>query len=200
MPPELILHIAAGGVSLLAGTLAVSSRKGGKIHRLAGKVFYLAMLLVVASALFISLKTNNTFLFCIGIFSLYQNVSGRRVLRNKTMRPKLVDFLITLLGLSNGAFMIYTGNIVLMVFGGISVFLALSDIRTFSAVLSGKSLPPSAWLRKHIGMMLGAYIATITAFLVVNITNVEPAWLIWLAPTFILIPIMLYHFRKVGGK
>ncbi len=115
------------------------------------------------------------------------------------MRPKLVDFLITLLGLSNGAFMIYTGNIVLMVFGGISVFLALSDIRTYSAVLSGKSLPPTAWLRKHIGMMLGAYIATITAFLVVNITNVEPAWLIWLAPTFILIPIMLYHFRKVGG-
>jgi hypothetical protein len=41
-----------------------------------------------------------------------------------------------------------------------------------------------SWLIKHISMIGGAYIATLTAFLVTNV-NFSPAWVIWLAPTII---------------
>ncbi|MBC7922645.1 MAG: hypothetical protein H7Z75_16310, partial [Ferruginibacter sp.] len=37
------------------------------------------------------------------------------------------------------------------------------------------------WLRMHIERMGGAYIATVTAFLVVNV-RVEPAFIPWLLP------------------
>ena len=47
----LILHILAGTVSLLAGTLAMSVRKGGRLHRASGNVFTVAVLVLASSAL-----------------------------------------------------------------------------------------------------------------------------------------------------
>ena len=49
-------------------------------------------------------------------------------------------------------------------------------------------------------MMMGAYIGAITAFLVVNIHDFEPAWLIWLLPTFILVPLMRFWTWKYAKK
>jgi uncharacterized membrane protein len=40
----LILHILAGSIGLLAGTVAMSVRKGGNLHRAFGNVFTVAML------------------------------------------------------------------------------------------------------------------------------------------------------------
>jgi uncharacterized membrane protein len=42
--PVLIIHIAAGGLGLLSGTAALSVRKGERLHRAFGTVFFLSML------------------------------------------------------------------------------------------------------------------------------------------------------------
>src|ERR1700681_4437644 len=49
--PLLILHILAGSVGLLTGTVAMAVRKGGKLHRASGNVFTVAMLTLATSAL-----------------------------------------------------------------------------------------------------------------------------------------------------
>jgi uncharacterized membrane protein len=49
--PLLILHIVAGTVGLLAGTFAMSVRKGGRLHRAFGNIFTVAMLTLASSAL-----------------------------------------------------------------------------------------------------------------------------------------------------
>jgi uncharacterized membrane protein len=49
--PLLILHIVAGTVGLLAGTFAMSVRKGGRLHRASGNIFTVAMLTLASSAL-----------------------------------------------------------------------------------------------------------------------------------------------------
>ena len=46
----LVMHVAAGAVALLAGTVAVCVRKGGRWHRAAGKWFTTSMLLMASSA------------------------------------------------------------------------------------------------------------------------------------------------------
>jgi uncharacterized membrane protein len=49
--PLLILHILGGTVGLLAGTFAMSVRKGGRKHRASGNVFTIAMLTLASSGL-----------------------------------------------------------------------------------------------------------------------------------------------------
>ena len=54
MTPALILHIGAGGVGLVAGAVAAGARKGERLHRLAGDVFFVAMLTMSAMALYLA--------------------------------------------------------------------------------------------------------------------------------------------------
>jgi hypothetical protein len=67
-----IIHIAAGAVSLVAGTTAVIARKGGYLHRKAGTVFVASMMLVGVFAIYLGFtvpgQLANVF---IGIFASY---------------------------------------------------------------------------------------------------------------------------------
>src|SRR5438105_13557718 len=49
-PPILIIHICAGVVGVLSGAAAMSFRKGSRPHRIAGNVFFVAMLVMGSSA------------------------------------------------------------------------------------------------------------------------------------------------------
>ncbi len=45
--PLLILHILAGSIALLTGTVAMAVRKGGKLHRASGNVFTVAFAIAI---------------------------------------------------------------------------------------------------------------------------------------------------------
>jgi uncharacterized membrane protein len=196
----LVLHIVSGFLALGAGLMAILSKKGQRVHRLTGRMFFYLMLSVAFTALVLSVIKLNLFLLLIAGFAFYQNVSGYRSVKNKSLRPAWIDWAITVTGLVTGICMVLTLNIVLLVFGGISLFLVGLDLFTYKTVLSGRTVPRLAWLSRHIGMMMGAYIATVTAFVVENVQNAEPAWLPWLAPTMIGVPLMRYWDWKFTKK
>lgn len=200
MDTPLILHIISGFTALACGTLSMIFKKGSLFHRNSGKVFHLAMHGVVLSALWISVSKWNVFLMTIAVFAFYQNIGGWRSIKNKSLKPSLSDYLLMIVGFANGVIMVSTSNVVLLVFGTIQLLLVVSDVRLYFKLYKKVALPPLAWLQRHIGMMMGAYIATITAFLVTNFRNVEPGWLLWLAPTFILVPLMQYWTRKYAKR
>ena len=196
----LCLHILSGFLALLCGCVSVISKKGGKLHRNSGKVFFYSMLAVCFTSVYIAIVKDNTFLLSIGIFSFYLNYFGYMAIRDKSLRPKPLDWLVLLAAAVNSFFMVYSMNTVLMVFGAMCFFGIIQDLRTSIAVLQGKPLAKLMWLRRHIGMMMGAFIATTTAFLVVNMAFFAPlhlpAWFAWLLPTFILLPLIVYFTRK----
>ena len=192
----LILHIVSGFTALTFGFIAIISKKGQRAHLLTGRVFYYAMLSIAFSAVVLSSFRLNIFLLLIAFFALFNNVSGYRSIRNKGLRPTAFDWAVTATGLVTGIIMISTFNIVLLVFGGLSLMLAINEIRASVLILRGKEAPKFAWLIKHIGMMMGAYIATFTAFVVVNIDFIQPEWIPWLAPTALGVPLLVYWQRK----
>lgn len=51
----LLVHILAGGLGLVLGTVALSARKGGPVHRKSGVLFVCAMLAMCASGLALAL-------------------------------------------------------------------------------------------------------------------------------------------------
>ena len=195
----LVLHIAAGFTALLMGTAIMFLRKGGPVHRKAGRIFFVSLIAVSFSAFTLSLIRPNPFLFMIGAFTLYQGLSGYRSVKYRMEHTGLWDILITLLGAVNAVAMCLSGQVVLMVFGGISAYLVYGDIRLYALTLRNLPVPRMKWLQRHIGHMIGSYIATITAFLVVNFSSSSLGMFVWFAPTVVLVPLIFVWTRKYAG-
>ncbi len=209
----LIFHIICGAIALLTGLIAIITPKGGSIHLLTGKIFYWAMLLVGGSSFILATLKFNPFLLAIGIFSLYMVISGRRALFYyrliENYKPTLVDKLPLYIGLLTGLFMIIypiymimfhqtEGIFILIIFGAILLLMVYNDLKIF---YNNPVFVPynRKWIIKHIGMMLGTYIATTTAFLV-NVVHFNPPWVLWLSPTLVGILLIRYFNKQWKAK
>jgi uncharacterized membrane protein len=207
------LHIAGGFSGLLSGTIAIAAKKGSKPHKIAGKIFFWGMLGASIAALVLSNLPSheNIFLFAVGGFTLYMICSGYRIVflkrQFKTSAPafSLMDYLISLFGFGFGLFLVYLaavnifkGNnfgLVPGVFGLICLNYARMD---FKMLFQKKSLK-EIWMPNHITRMMGAMIASYTAFLVVNV-KMQPAWVLWLLPTLIGSGLITYYLRRFAPK
>jgi len=208
----LVVHILAGVIALLAGLAAIVTTKGGRRHNQAGRLYVRTMAIVVVTALPLAAWTDNWFLFSIAIFSGYLVFAGARVIQRRRAQLEAytpTDWLGHGTMLVAGAAMIGTGSWqiasgtvglapVLIVFGVIGGLLALGAIL--------ESRRPAAdcqpWFQQHIVFMGGAYIATVTATITVNLTMV-PALIRWLGPTAIGTPLIFYavsRYRQRFGR
>jgi len=190
----LFLHILAGSISLLIGTLVLALKKGDRRHRLLGKIFYYGMIVNGLASLVLALLHPNPVLFTVGIFSLYMVLTGRRVLRlrqiSDSIQPDTFDwFLMGMMGffgLVSIGMGLYSGvkgqafGLVSVVFGAIGLLFVRQDITYFK----NNSKQSEDWLKIHLTKMMGSYIAAFTAFLVVNNTLL-PDVVAWLLPTLV---------------
>ena len=55
MPPVLIVHIAAGSLTILSGAVALAVGKGERLHRAFGTVFFASMLTTATFAVYLAL-------------------------------------------------------------------------------------------------------------------------------------------------
>lgn len=192
----LALHVGGGTAALVAGLLAILLRKWSTAHKRAGTVFYYSTLLLSLAALWLSATKGNSFLLHIGLFTFYQNQAGYRSVRDKSLRPSRFDYLVFAIAGINSLFMLASAKLVLMVFGAINLSLVLQDAVLYYNFYRGRKPKAKAWLLRHLGMMLGTYIAIFTAFLVVNFTG--GFWL-WLLPTFVFTPVIIVLSAGIGS-
>ena len=107
MKTILFLHALAGGISLIAGFIAIISKKGQQLHIKSGLVYYWAMMAVVVTGLLLGIYKTNVFILTIAIFSFYMVFTGRRILSSKKeINPKLLDWFFNILSLLIALFMI----------------------------------------------------------------------------------------------
>src|SRR5215472_19342244 len=67
-----VLHIGGGTVGLVSGTVAAIARKGRPLHRAAGKVFLVSMLIMAVFADYLAVvMPGQIFNLAIGTFALY---------------------------------------------------------------------------------------------------------------------------------
>src|SRR6056300_96627 len=174
----LTIHISAGIASLGLGLIPLITKKGGSPHKKTRIYFYYAMFIVAITALITSLYDGFTFFTHLGVFAVHMNYFGIRAIRNKEMNPKAMDWIVNAIGLVNAVMMIATLKIVLLVFGLVSLSNVFSMFRVYYMKLRGRKIRKLEWLTQHIGLMIGVYISTITAFLVNNVRMFDPAWVL----------------------
>jgi hypothetical protein len=188
--------------------LAMLTVKGGRAHRLCGKVYFWAMAVVAVTAVVLALWRPQIFLALLAVFSFYMAFSGYRALSRK--RPAegqgagALDWTAALVTLVVSAALVVLGlvrpgsswqrlGIVPVVFGALGMILAGLDIAKFVRPPADRN----AWWFAHMGGMLGSYIATVSAFSVVNFAFL-PIAARWLWPTVVgtpLIAVWIAYYR-----
>src|SRR5499426_2158132 len=183
------IHIAAGTVALVLAPLAMLTVKGGRAHRRWGKIYFWSMAAVAATAVVMALWRPKIFLALLAVFSFYMAFSGYRTLWRKRpaqgQGPTALDWTAALLTFAVSA--------VMVVFGALGMILAGLDIGKFVRPPTDRN----TWWFAHMGGMLGSYIATVSAFSVVNFTFL-PTAARWLWPTVIgtpLIALWITYYR-----
>ena len=202
------LHIASGHVALAAAVGAMLTGKGSRWHVYTGRLFTLGMALVFVTAVPITLMRPNLFLLLVAIFSFYLALTGWLRARSRTgarlpgERVAAAVMAIAAIGmLARGVFMLAGGQsmgLVLVVFSGIGGTLAALDLRPAPAA----RYRGVTRIAGHLTRMLAGTIAAVTAFSVVNI-RVEPAVIVWLAPTVEFTPLIVYwnvRIRRPHGR
>lgn len=201
------VHVAAGVVALVAGLAAMATEKGGPRHRRAGRTYVVAMAVVVTTAVPLALVEGNYFLFAIAVFSGYLVLVGYRVIARKRPTPgeaATVDWVAHLGMVVTGVGMVALGGYdlatgdplgtVLVVFGVIGLALSVRELRSIYRPPDR----PRAWFYRHIVFVAGAYIATVTAAVTVNLETLPPV-VRWVGPTVVGTPAILatvWRYRR----
>jgi hypothetical protein len=201
----LIVHIIAGFAALTAAVVATLTKTldlAHKWHVYSGNIFFWGMLVVFLTALPLAVIRPNTFLFLIAFLSFYFALAGWRYATNRRGTPRPVDWISAsvmaigaLVMIMFGVFMLTRSNmngITMLALGGIGAGLTTADLRTLRR---GGAKGPER-IAQHLTMMLAGAIATITAFVVTNV-RVQPAFIVWLAPTVVITPIIIVWSRRI---
>jgi len=195
------VHILVAFAGLGTGALALLAKKGGRIHRMSGKLFAIAMMVVTLSALVIAWHREKLFLFALGILTLYLVFSGIRALKHK--RPDEVksglifDWMFAIICLITSFVIDYLGikaykegmaqlSYITFVFAFICLAAPLFDLYKFTNTAKIYPNVPQIWLYDHLSKMCGAYISALTAPIIVQFHEL-PLAIQWLWPTLILI-------------
>jgi len=201
------IHAFLGGIGLIAGVGSIIAIKGSALHKKMGKWFSIGMLSSSLISIPISWMPNheNLFLFLIGLFTIYLVVAGNRALKFKRgKKAGRIDFIISGSMFIFSTLMIIIGSYYLFVelssgilyvfFGGFGLFFAIKDFKFYRQ----PKPPKQAYLISHIRKMNGAFIASITAFLVAGLGFMSLVF--WITPSVLGTIYIIYWRRKVQGK
>ena len=167
------LHGIAGYLIFITGLLQYLLKKGGRRHRIIGKIYFFTWFILVISGAAIG----GVMITFLGLFGLYYAVTGIRFAMVKSQPSTLLDKVITALGFicSLGilffAGWFYTkGNInfavIFLVFGLLFGVNSFKDVKT---LFFGVNKHPLAkhkmyWFFEHYTRFTISFIAALTAF------------------------------------
>ena len=193
-------HIAAGGISLISGPAAMIAAKGGRSHRLWGKIFLWSMVYIFVSAIILGSYHWKPFLLMVSVLSFYLVYSGTRTLHQKQVHlGKGVMWYDWAVGFVSGLFMlaflawsinlmVNGTNVILILFFSIGgLFSIVTELKRYRS----RTETRHGWLYNHIGRMVGGFIAAVTAFST-NVLTFLPGIAQWLWPTLIGTPLIIY--------
>lgn len=202
------LHIVSGALALLSFLVPAVVRKGSPLHRRVGWVYAGAMGVVAATGATLCVLhllrgdpvAPSVFLLYVAWMSVTSLWAGLRALRSKARRAPggsaldlAVPAVLAAAGLGIGAWGLTTGAVVHAVFGAIGAWIGISHVRYWrTAPTDGRH-----WYDAHAANLIGAGIATFTAFAVVNAAHLGlPGTFAWLLPTVVGVPVIALVQRR----
>jgi hypothetical protein len=199
----LALHITAGLLAIAIGVFPILTRKGGRWHRLSGRLFAGVMALGLACAWVMTTLHFNAYFAALSATATITVFSGVRVLGRKrpdldpAQRARPLDWAVTLAVVGVGLWVL-----VLILTGRTAGKTAVSAALVYGALTYGGwdlwrfvrptawPFSPRLWTYEHLVKMLSAYGAMMSAFSGNFLTFLPTPWSqLW--PTLLFQPMAL---------
>jgi len=162
----LAVHIAAGAVGLVSGAAALSVRKGERLHRIAGTVFFLSMLAMAGLGTLIAAEAREPLAFIPGLVTFYLVATAWAAVRRGEGRIGRFERVACAAGLGIAAVGVVLGLVaggaattpMLLIFSALVAFAALQDRK----VIRSGGVSGADRIARHLWRMCAAL--TIAAF------------------------------------
>lgn len=109
-PIPTIVHIMAGSILLLAGAVALLSKKGGKTHRFAGNLFFVFIIINSIGGAYMAYLAPRMLSVVFGVLAFYLAASSWLTVKNIGASTKVLQFLLFGVALIDGGVGIYLGG------------------------------------------------------------------------------------------
>lgn len=100
----MILHIVMGTIAVLAGAAALFVRKGSRLHRRIGNIFFITMTIMAAAGIYLALVLPMAISVLVGVFTIYLVVTSWMAARRKDEAINVLHYvtLVAALGVTAG--------------------------------------------------------------------------------------------------
>lgn len=210
-----LIHAAAGTLALATYWGAAAARKGGALHRRVGQAYLLAMVVVLVTALAMSVAFVMEGRHGIAVFLVYLVVitatacwSAWRAVRGKRDRAgyygsgyRRLAWINLMSGVATLAAGIALQHPLLLVFCWIGILAGIASLRELRRAVPAND--PRWWMREHVQANLGNGVATHIAFFSIGLDRVlgplgaeVPQLFPWLAPVAVALAAGIWLDRK----
>jgi hypothetical protein len=167
---NIVIHVMAGTIALIAGLIAMFVKKGGKIHIASGRYFMWAMIIVIITGLFgVLVFKRNTFLLVITLLAGYNCFSGIRVFKQR----RSIDYIVPLVVMASVCFIrsMYWSAVIIYSTIGALLLVTTWDLLKWSM--------PALFLKRavmyeHVYKMVSALSALASAFIGTTLPQYKP--------------------------
>jgi hypothetical protein len=208
------VHIAAGGIAIIAGAIALYAVKGGPVHRKSGMIFFWSMVVMTCSAVIVGLLRGQRISAAQGVLTFYLVITGMLAVRDRQKDRAGLAWVATILAVLVGLYEYSLGMEALtrprrsidgvpagmiFFFGTLALLSAVADLRFKYA----SKLPERYRIARHLWRMSFAmWIATASFFL--GQAKILPPELrimpLLVAPVLLVLGVMLYWLVRILGR
>jgi len=176
LSPVLFVHICAAILGLLSGFAALFFRKGSRLHRMSGNVFFVSMLSMSTSATYLALGKSQVTNALVGTLTFYMAATAWLTVKRKERHTDLSDSGLTLIALVVGVAALVFGwktansaagldndgipAVAYFVLASIALLAAGLDVRMFSR----GGLTATNRIARHLWRMCFALLITTVSF------------------------------------
>lgn len=211
MSPEVMFHVGAGALGIVAGAAALVARKGERVHRGAGIVFFAAMLATALSAVILAVLKDELTNAIAGVLTTYFITTSWLTVKRAELTANWADIVAMLCAAAGSAAAFYLawdsvqkgtallGGLPFYVFSGVAALCALLDL----SVILRRGVSGRQRIARHLWRMcLGFFIAVGSffpgqiQFFPEAVRNIEPVILLFI-PAFSVLAVMFFWLGRV---
>lgn len=206
-----MFHVGAGALGIVAGAAALVARKGERVHRGAGTVFFAAMLATALSAVILAVLKDELTNAIAGVLTTYFITTSWLTVKRAELTANWADIVAMLCASAGSAAAFYLawdsvqkgtallGGLPFYVFSGVAALCALLDL----SVILRRGVSGRQRIARHLWRMcLGFFIAVGSffpgqiQFFPEAVQSIEPVILLFI-PAFSVLAVMFFWLGRV---
>jgi hypothetical protein len=193
MSPFGLFHAAAGAIGIITGIIALATRKGGRTHIIAGRIFVASIVTTAVSATWLAIKSEEFAFIGAGALVVYFMLTAWMTVKRPENEAGWFEFGAFLVAATGAGAMYYAwlgelgdpdalfNGLPILIFAIVATLCALGDL----SVVLRRGIAGKQRIMRHLWRMHLGFFAAVGSFFPGQL-DMFPAWIQEIRPLIIL--------------